>query len=919
MKNKRLLTYLMALGVCGTIGAQTVTWPEIKTEAKASARWWWMGSAVDEQNLTRNLEEYARAGMGSMEITPIYGVQGNEARDIDFLSPRWMEVLRYTESEAARLGMLIDMNTGTGWPFGGPEVSIEDAACRLLIEEYHLKKGQRLEQTIETSDEKQKPYAVLERLMAFSTDGKCLDLTDKVKDGKLDWKAPRGEWRLIAAFCGKTRQQVKRAAPGGEGYVMNHFSRGAVERYLARFDKAFEETGTQTFPHNFFNDSYEVYGADWTTNLFNEFLARRGYKLEEHLPEFLMEDSVRTDEARRIISDYRETLGEMLRENFTAQWTEWAHKHGSQTRNQAHGSPGNLIDIYATVDVPECEGFGLSDFGIKGLRKDSLTRPNDSDLSMLKYASSAAHISGKPLTSSETFTWLTEHFRTSLSQCKPDIDLMFVSGVNHTFFHGTTYSPADAAWPGWKFYATVDMSPTNNIWRDAPAFFNYIARCQSFLQMGKPDNDFLVYLPVYDMWQEQGGRLLMFDIHKMAERAPRFIEAVHRINDAGYDMDYISDNFVRTLTFADGELETSGGSRYKALVVPGARLMPADVLAKLLQLAKEGATIVFLDQYPEDVPGYGNLEARRAAFKKTWSEMETLQKSGEGHILFGTDYAKTLAQTSAKPEVMKTNFDLSCIRRTNADGYHYFISALTDKDTEAWIPLSVKARSVMFYNPMDGTSGKARIRQSGDKTEVFVQLRSGESIILKTFTDADVQVADWAYTAPADKAVRLDGKWGLRFVQSAPEVAHVPDSVSLGSWTDLNFEGARTTMATACYTTTFTLDNPAAFADWELILGDVRESARVRINGVEVTTLWAVPFRCNVGKYLRPGDNTLEVEVTNLPANRISDMDKQGVKWRIFKDINIAALGYKKGDYAGWTPVPSGLLGPVELMPLKTE
>ena len=909
----------MALGVCGTIGAQTVTWPEIKTEAKASARWWWMGSAVDEQNLTRNLEEYARAGMGSMEITPIYGVQGNEARDIDFLSPRWMEVLRYTESEAARLGMLIDMNTGTGWPFGGPEVSIEDAACRLLIEEYHLKKGQRLEQTIETSDEKQKPYAVLERLMAFSTDGKCLDLTDKVKDGKLDWKAPRGEWRLIAAFCGKTRQQVKRAAPGGEGYVMNHFSRGAVERYLARFDKAFEETGTQTFPHNFFNDSYEVYGADWTTNLFDEFLARRGYKLEEHLPEFLMEDSVRTDEARRIISDYRETLGEMLRENFTAQWTEWAHKHGSQTRNQAHGSPGNLIDIYATVDVPECEGFGLSDFGIKGLRKDSLTRPNDSDLSMLKYASSAAHISGKPLTSSETFTWLTEHFRTSLSQCKPDIDLMFVSGVNHTFFHGTTYSPADAAWPGWKFYATVDMSPTNNIWRDAPAFFNYIARCQSFLQMGKPDNDFLVYLPVYDMWQEQGGRLLMFDIHKMAERAPRFIEAVHRINDAGYDMDYISDNFVRTLTFADGELETSGGSRYKALVVPGARLMPADVLAKLLQLAKEGATIVFLDQYPEDVPGYGNLETRRADFKKTWSEMETLQKSGEGHILFGTDYAKTLAQTSAKPEVMKTNFDLSCIRRTNADGYHYFISALTDKDTEAWIPLSVKARSVMFYNPMDGTSGKARIRQSGDKTEVFVQLRSGESIILKTFTDADVQVADWAYTAPADKAVRLDGKWGLRFVQSAPEVAHVPDSVSLGSWTDLNFEGARTTMATACYTTTFTLDNPAAFADWELILGDVRESARVRINGVEVTTLWAVPFRCNVGKYLRPGENILEVEVTNLPANRISDMDKQGVKWRIFKDINIAALGYKKGDYAGWTPVPSGLLGSVELMPLKTE
>ncbi|MFR9261627.1 MAG: glycosyl hydrolase [Bacteroides cellulosilyticus] len=103
---------------------------------------------------------------------------------------------------------------------------------------------------------------------------------------------------------------------------------------------------------------------------------------------------------------------------------------------------------------------------------------------------SAAHIAGKPFTTSETFTWLTEHFRTSLSQCKPDMDLMFISGVNHMYFHGTTYSPAEAAWPGWKFYASIDMSPTNNIWRDAPAFFDYVTRCQSFLQMGQPDNDF---------------------------------------------------------------------------------------------------------------------------------------------------------------------------------------------------------------------------------------------------------------------------------------------------------------------------------------------------------------------------------------------------------------------------------------------
>lgn len=118
--------------------------------------------------------------------------------------------------------------------------------------------------------------------------------------------------------------------------------------------------------------------------------------------------------------------------------------------------------------------------------------------------------------------------------------------------------------------------------------------------------------------------------------------------------------------------------------MPGARLMPADVLARLLDLAKEGATIVFLDRYPEDVPGYAKLEQRRAEFKHTLGKIKELgNENGNGKtVLFGMDYVRTLAQTTAMPEAMKTSFDLSCVRRKNSDGYHYFISALTNRDTE---------------------------------------------------------------------------------------------------------------------------------------------------------------------------------------------------------------------------------------------
>ena len=767
MKRKYLLFSLLLAG--SSLYAQE--WPAVHPEARPATRWWWLGSAVDATNLTYNLEEYAKAGLGGVEITPIYGVQGNDKNNLPFLSPQWMNMLQHTEAEGKRIGIEVDMNTGTGWPFGGPHVSMTDAATKAIFQSYQVEGGKEITLDLKVEEEKQRPVATLSRVMAYNADNKqCLNLTSKAKNGQLQWKAPAGHWNIITLYIGKTFQKVKRAAPGGEGYVMNHLDKGAVKRYFANFDKAFKENKTN-FPHTFFNDSYEVYGADWTPDFLEQFARRRGYKLEEHFPEFIAQD--RNETTARIVSDYRETISDLLIENFSTQWTNWAHGHGSITRNQAHGSPANLIDTYASVDIPECEGFGLSQFHIKGLRQDSLTRKNDSDLSMLKYASSAAHIAGKPYTSSETFTWLTEHFRTSLSQCKPDMDLMFVSGVNHMFFHGTPYSPKEAKWPGWKFYASIDMSPTNNIWQDAPAFFEYITRCQSFLQMGKPDNDFLVYLPVYDMWQEQPGRLLLFSIHDMAKRAPKFIETVHTISNCGYDMDYISDNFVKSTRYVNGKLLTKGGTSYKAIIIPAVKLMPSEVLDHLLKLAQAGATIIFTENYPQDVPGYGKLEARRKGFAQLQKQLPEVASFDEtvatpyqkGIIITGNNYQSALEKSGVVPEEMKTRYGLQCIRRSHADGHHYFISSLQEKGVNDWITLAVPAESVMLFNPMTGEKGKAQTRKEGGKTQVRLQLHSGESVILQTFNHALTGVADWKYVQEQSVSLSLDHNWKLHFAK----------------------------------------------------------------------------------------------------------------------------------------------------------
>ena len=831
---RRLFTFLFAMTAC-LAWAQPLL-PSPSREAKPGLRWWWLGSAVDKANLTWCLGEYAKAGVGAVEITPIYGVQGDEENEISFLSPKWMEMLRHVEAEGERLGIETDMATGTGWPFGGPWVPVEEAACKAFIIDTLVSSDMNPEEIAYNIPDKEKKHAKLKVVRAYPKAG--------------------GMKRVIALYESRTRQKVKRAAPGGEGFVIDHFDSTAVAHYLQHIERAFTESNTP-FPHTFFNDSYEVYEANWTPTLFEEFDRRRGYRLEDKLEEF-------ADGETQVVSDYRETLAEMLLQNFTRQWTAWAHRHGAVTRNQAHGSPANLIDCYAAVDIPEIEGFGLTDFGIRGLRRDDgFTRPNFSDLTMLKYAPSAAHVTGKRYTSSETFTWLTEHFRTSLSQMKPDLDLMFCAGVNHMFFHGTAYAPKDEPWPGRRFYASVDMSPANSIWRDAPALMEYITRCQTYLQWGQPDNDFLVYLPVRDMWRKETKKwLMMFDIHSMEKKAPDFIRTILDIDKAGYDCDYISDSLLMTTTWHEGGITTVAGTRYKGIVIPEGCIMPKEVAEHVEALKRAGADVIT-----------GN---DRAAMER-----------------------------AAKSEAMKSVLGLNVIRRSNDYGHHYFIANLTAKDIRGTVRLATDEKHAMWYNPMTDTYSKATINDDG----MAISLKSGESRILVCSDDEALFPKDMAEESWGEEGSEIDitaQKWHLSFTGEQPKVGETYQLGRLQTWETLG-DSAAVTMGTGVYETVVKLPAAEARKHWMIDLGDVRESARVYINNEYIGCAWAVPFLLDCKDALKKGRNTIRIEVTNLPANRIADLDRKGVKWRKMKEINVVDIHYKKTTYEKWTPMESGI------------
>jgi len=869
-----------------------VRWPAATREARPWTRWWWMGSAVDRENLGRMLEQLEQAGLGGVEICPIYGVRGYEERFIPFLSPQWMDALAFTTREAGRLGLGVDLTTGTGWPFGGPGVVAEDASSALVIRTQALAAGAPLGEGLLEGQ----PVCVL----AVSASGERLDLTGEIgPDGRLDWVAPEGDWRIYAASRQGPLQKVKRAAPGGEGWVLDPYSVPALTRYLARFDAAFAGYAGQP-PRAHFHDSFEYYGASWTPGFLGEFAARRGYDMRTELPALAGDGS--EEEVARVQSDFRETLSD-LHLQYVRRWTAWCHSRRGLSRNQAHGAPGNLIDLYAAADIPESEIFRQAE---------------DALLPRLKLSSSAAHLAGRRLASSESFTWLGEHFQVSLAQAKQAADLLFLSGVNHVFFHGVPYSPTEAPWPGWQFYASVNMGPQGGLWRDLPAFNAYITRCQSVLQAGQPDDDVLLYFPVHDVWHARGELIIQNPV------PASYVEAGLALWNGGYAFDAVSDRFLETARADKGRVEI-GGTSYRVVLVPRCRHMPVATLARLVELARAGATILFEGALPDDVPGFGGLAERAKTMGEVLASVSLAGASdaplrrasvGRGRVIMGDDLRALLGAAEVPREPM-VDAGLRFVRRARARGRDYFIAHRGGQPLDGWIALGTPAAGAVWLDPrFEARVGVAELRRRPDgAAEVYVQLAPGEARVLRTFAEASVGGAPWPDVQSAGTPITIQGRWRLRFVDGGPVLPAATETEVLGSWTDLSDSAARNFAGTATYAITFELPAREA-SDWILDLGDVRESARVKLNGRPLATLFTPPFALALGGSLRSGENLLEVEVTNLAANRVRDLDRRKVPWKIFYDINVVNVDYKPLDASVWTLRDSGLLGPVTLRPV---
>ena len=538
------------------------------------------------------------AGIGGVEIATLYPQALDDLqtgfRNLPYLSDEYIDALRFAASEARRLGLRIDVTLGSGWPFGGPHIPVTQAAGEMRVETVTIPSNARSIAAPGISTGEQLIAMFLAPgsgdAVAF-TEAKPVPIS-AIENGRLKISAElSGPSSAVFFISSRTGMMVKRPAVGAEGFVLDHYDQSATENHLhAVGDRLLEAFGDHP-PYAVFSDSLEDYGSNWTGDLLEQFRQRRGYDLAPHLPALVADAGPETAAVRH---DWSKTLTELTNERFLAPLHAWAQQHHTLLRSQTYGFPPVTLSSNRYEDLPEGEGKAT----LLMWRQFSDTR----------WASSAGHLFGKPVISSETWTWLhSPAFRATPLDMKAEADLHFLQGINQLVGHGWPYSPEIAGEPGWRMYAAGAFNAHNPWWFAMPDLTGYLQRVSFALRQGKPVNDVAVLLPNDDAWASfsiarqssgpvtsKGGFNTRGENLSIDESMGKLLgdKVIPQILDAGFNLDLI-----------DGDAIDALGIQYPVLVLPGINRLPLSTYQKIEEYVRRGGMVIATRSLPSTAPG----------------------------------------------------------------------------------------------------------------------------------------------------------------------------------------------------------------------------------------------------------------------------------------------------------------------------
>ena len=766
-------------------------------------RWWWFGPSVTRTELDRELTAMAAAGLGGVEVAFVYPLG---PATTEFGSAEFLADLRFAADRAHELGLRFDLTLGSGWSFGGPHISDALAARQLHWDRREIGPG-----ALEVSAVA--PWPGDELVAGYVGDGSLQEppaayAWQPVRDGQLVIEPGAGPRVVLLAYARRTGQNVKRAAYGAEGPVLDHYSAAATAAHLRAVGDPMLDAVPAALVGSVFCDSLEVYGADWTPELPAEFARRRGYDLLPRLHLLTVDGP----DGAPLRADFHRTLAELFEENFVAVCQRWAAGRGVPFRIQSYGTPPATVSSYRYADRFEGEGWGWQ------------------RLPQTRWASSAAHLYGRSVVSAEVWTWVhSPSFRATPLDLKGEAHEHLLNGVNLLVGHGWPYSPADAPGLGWLFYAAGALDDRNPWWPAMPELTRYLSRLCWLLQQGEAVADVALYVPNDDLFatmgRAQGGSLDTW--REARDRIPPAIPET--IRTAGLDFDLVDDD----------ALAVTAPERYRLVVLPETTSVPPATARWLDRVRDAGGTVLT-----------GNHPAKALA-----QALVPDVAISPGHPDIGFVHRRLSdldVYLIVNTGPMTRTFGV--VARSSRTSYEQWDamtgSALHGGSTNGGIELTLQpyeATVIMLTNepvvPAPAPAGRKRRLPLGGQWQVAYPREAAQPVDLPHVWEEEPGRRHYSGAATYTTRVDLDA------VQSRVWIDFGDGEVRDGDASERGLIGPSYRVA---------LRSP------------VGEVAQVRVNGVDCGLAWAPPYRVEITDALHPGTNQIEIVVYNTAANALA-------------------------------------------------
>ncbi len=934
--------------------------------------WWhWLGYNVTREGIRKDFEAMKSAGIAGATMFQITSTATNRcapiknvySEGVTYFNDRWWDLLRFSAAEAKKNGIELGMHNCAGWSVsGGPWITPEKSMQKVVWSEQKVAGPSRFDGVLFQPQNLLNYYRDIAVLLVPNGEPsaeKVVDISSKMHaNGRLICEIPDGEYTIYR--FGHTTTG-KSPAPLPEDIVAlesDKMSAGVMtfhmEHVLEPLKHNLGEFLGNTFKHLLF-DSYEAGDQNWTPKMKSEFLQRRGYDITPWLPVFAGRVIGSKDLTNRFKRDLKTAISDMFVEYSYTLPHKMINKLGMQMQIEPYGSGGecpfNTNDAAPVADIPMTEFWSHQNKGGGG------------------NVAAAARPFGVNIYGAEAFTGSPEYSRwnETPAKLKPAGDGAFANGVNRLILHHWIHQPfPDNIKPGMSMGRWGTHFGRNQTWYEpGKSWITYLTRCQYLLQKGAQVADFIAldqFIP--------GG-------------------------------DLVSENtFLNFLKVINGKIVSPCGRTYALIALPKSKTMSVAVARKIKEFVSQGAVV--FGPKPGISAGLKNHTENDKTVEtignELWGKIDSAlikeNTYGSGKVIWGCSLAEALSKVNVKPDLILTGENVSTVlwhHRLAGSTDIYYISNSQAKSIALNVSFRIRGKQPEIWNPETGeistaavwhpTSEGCELRMNlNANQDAFLIFKNGKihtSFVQEFKTLLPDSLFDIEQTSDGNLIVKSGkpGKFELlttNGMKSTAVIESVPSGQpikgtwavtfkpalgkpftatfeKLASWSLSDNENIKYFSGTAICSNRFSLPESVIneHISVKLNAGSVKDMASVSVNGKFIAVLWHAPFELDITRFVKKGENTIAISVTNTWVNRmIGDnrfpddcewgtevpVDKKTSAGRSLSSIpewlmkGVERPSKQRVTFSSWnyftkesTLVESGLLGEVKLDFQKSE